>query len=61
MAVVAITGKKGGTGKSTIAGMALSDQIKSQDWQARRAEFMGTLPPPVVDEITAKVKTLLEE
>lgn len=43
-----------------VSGVALSDQIKSQDWRARGAKFMDTLPPPVMDEITAKVKTLLE-
>ena len=31
---------------STVAGAVLSDQVKSLDWRARRAERIGRLPAP---------------
>jgi mRNA interferase MazF len=42
-----------------IAGVVLADQVKSLDWRARRAEPAGTAPPAVVDEVLAKLETLL--
>jgi len=42
-----------------IGGVALCDQLKSLDWQARRAEFACRLPAEAVAEILAKALTLL--
>lgn len=42
-------------------GVILSDQIKSLDWRARRAEMICLLPAPTVREALRKAKTLLEE
>jgi mRNA interferase MazF len=42
-----------------IGGVALSDQLKSLDWKARRAEFICRLPEGVTLEILAKVGALL--
>ena len=40
-------------------GVILSDQVKSLDWRVRRAEYLNTLPGPVVGEVLQKLKTLL--
>ena len=42
-----------------VAGVALSDQVKSADWRARQAAFICDLPEGVVAEITAKFVALL--
>jgi mRNA interferase MazF len=42
-----------------VSGVVLSDQIKSLDWQARRADFIVTLSQPVVDAVLGKLETLL--
>jgi mRNA interferase MazF len=41
-----------------IAGVVLSDQIKSLDWVARRAEFICALPIKTVEEVLQKLTTL---
>jgi mRNA interferase MazF len=43
-----------------VTGAVLSDQIKSLDWRARRAEFIADLPSEVIDEVVAKARTLLD-
>jgi mRNA interferase MazF len=40
-------------------GVVLADQVKSLDWQARKAELMCTLPPETVAEVLGKLGTLL--
>jgi mRNA interferase MazF len=40
-------------------GVIISDQVKSLDWRVRRAEYLTTLPGPVVEEVLQKLKTLL--
>ena len=40
-------------------GVILSDQIKSFDWRVRQAEYLATLPGPVLEEIMQKLKTLI--
>lgn len=40
-------------------GVVLSDQIKSFDWKARSAKFVEKAPAELVDEVLAKVETLL--
>jgi mRNA interferase MazF len=42
-----------------VTGAVLSDQVKSLDWKARRAELIGTLPHKVIDNVLDKVRTLL--
>ena len=38
----------------------LADQLKSLDWRARRATPKGTVPPAVLSEVQAKVRSLLD-
>ena len=42
-----------------VRGAVLSDQVKSLDWRARHAEPIGRLPSEVIEEILAKLLTLL--
>jgi mRNA interferase MazF len=42
-----------------VAGVILSDQIKSLDWRARKAEWVCSLSPETIAEILAKSLTLL--
>jgi len=41
------------------AGVALSDQVKSLDWRARKAKKEGAVEQAVLDEVLAKIDTLL--
>ena len=43
-----------------ISGAVLSDQVKSLDWKARRAEFVCALPSVELYEVLQKVNTLLQ-
>ena len=38
----------------------LADQIKSLDWRARSASYKGKVTPPVLAEVQAKLKALLQ-
>lgn len=40
-------------------GVVLSDQVKSLDWQARRAEFIERAPAAVTGEVLGKLGTLV--
>lgn len=42
-----------------VSGVILSDQVKSLDWQARRAQFICAVPSEVISEVLAKLATLL--
>jgi len=42
-----------------IAGVVLSDQVKSLDWRVRRAERICVLPPATLNEILQKLGALL--
>lgn len=44
----------------TVSGVILCDQIKSLDWRARNAEKVCELPNEVVENVVAKIHTLLE-
>jgi mRNA interferase MazF len=44
---------------STISGVVLSDQVKSLDWRARRADLIQTVPPRVTEEVLQKLDTRL--
>jgi len=42
-----------------VTGVILSDQVKSLDWRARQANFITALPDDVVEDVLAKLRTLL--
>ena len=42
-----------------ISGVVLSDQVKSLDWRARRAEIAMRLPSSALEETLTKLSTLL--
>lgn len=42
-----------------LSGVVLSDQVKSLDWRARKAEFICELPHTVTLEVLDKLGTLL--
>lgn len=42
-----------------VKGAVLCDQVKSLDWQARRARLAATLQTGTVEDILAKVRALL--
>ena len=44
---------------SEVAGVILSDQIRSLDWRVRDAAFICALPPAIVEAVLQKVATLL--
>jgi len=41
-------------------GVVLADQIRSLDWRARDARLQGKAPPEVLDEVVARVLTLVD-
>lgn len=41
-------------------GAVLCDQVRSLDWRARRAERLCPAPPEVVEEVIAKILTLVD-
>jgi mRNA interferase MazF len=41
-----------------VAGVILSDQVKSLDWRARMAERVCSLPPKTMAEVLGKIQTL---
>ncbi len=43
----------------SVTGVVLSDHVKSQDWNARRAEFICKLPDAELAQVRAKLNTLL--
>jgi len=43
----------------SIAGVILADQIKSLNWRARKASFIGSLPAQALDELLAKASSLV--
>lgn len=42
-----------------VRGAVLSDQVKSLDWRVREAELICRLPNEVIEEVLAKLATLL--
>jgi mRNA interferase MazF len=44
---------------SKISGVVLADQVKSLDWQSRKARHKGKAPAEVVSETLAKIRALL--
>jgi mRNA interferase MazF len=43
-----------------VAGVVLSDHVKSVDWRQRKAEFASIAPEPVLAEVLGKLGALLE-
>jgi mRNA interferase MazF len=41
-------------------GAILCDQIKSLDWRVRNAKRIGTVPPSVMQEVTARILALVD-
>ena len=44
-----------------IGGAILSDQVKSLDWKARKAEFDHKLPTSTFNEVVQKLSTLIRQ
>ena len=44
-----------------ISGAILSDQVKSLDWKARKAEFDCKLPTSTFNEVVQKLSTLIRQ
>jgi mRNA interferase MazF len=42
-----------------IDGVVLADQVKSLDWRTRQARTIGPAPASVVDDVLAKLETLI--
>jgi mRNA interferase MazF len=42
-----------------ISGAALADQVKSLDWRSRQAQYKGKISIAEIQEIKAKISTLL--
>lgn len=42
-----------------VSGCVLADQVKNLDWKARRAAKFARLPADAIDEVLAKLRTLL--
>jgi mRNA interferase MazF len=43
-----------------VSGVVLSDQIRSLDWRARRAELAGRLPDEIIARVRGLVHVLLD-
>ena len=46
--------------KADVTGVILSDQVKSLDWRVRKVELKTSLPEEVINDVLAKLGTLLE-
>jgi mRNA interferase MazF len=44
-----------------ITGVVLSDHLKNQDWQARRAEFIASLDEATLSAVLERARTLLSK
>ena len=47
-------------GAARVRGVILADQVKSLDWQVRRAEKKGKVSKAVLEEVVSKVRAILE-
>ena len=48
-----------GTGLAA-EGVVLCNQVRTVDWQARRAQFIEAAPPELIADVLARVATLIE-
>jgi mRNA interferase MazF len=46
-------------GGHEIAGVVLSDQVRSLDWKTRNATFISKAPRELTEDVLAKLQTLL--
>lgn len=46
-------------GPGNLRGAILADQVKSLDWKAREARFIGKLPQSTVDQVQEFLQLLL--
>ncbi|WP_242055101.1 type II toxin-antitoxin system PemK/MazF family toxin [Nostoc flagelliforme] len=44
---------------SSAKGVVLADQIKTLDWKARRAKFVESVSQDLIEEVQAKLETLI--
>jgi len=44
-----------------VSGVALADHVKSQDWRARHAEFIGRLDPANLTAVLQRTRSLLQQ
>ena len=44
-----------------ISGVILSDHVKSLDWKAQKSEFIDKISYDVMEDVLAKINSLLEE
>ncbi len=44
--------------QSGVSGVILADHLKSLDWQARRAEFLTSLPATIVNQVLETLAVL---
>ena len=42
-----------------VTGIVLCDHVKSVDWRARKAEYLCTLPEPLVEAVSLMVRKLV--
>lgn len=47
--------------ESGVEGVVLSDQVKSLDWEKRKAAFICQVPESVTRDVLARLRTLLED
>ncbi|MBC8017188.1 MAG: toxin-antitoxin system, toxin component, MazF family protein [Verrucomicrobia bacterium] len=47
-------------GSTKVQGVILSDQVKSLDWQVRKAEKKGNVSKAVLEEVIEKIRAILE-
>ena len=47
--------------KGAVAGVVLSDHVRSIDWRSRRAERAGQVGEPILSEVCGKLCSLLGE
>jgi mRNA interferase MazF len=47
-------------GGAPVKGAVLTDQVKSVDWRARFAKFIGHAPKSVISDVQAKVRALID-
>jgi mRNA interferase MazF len=47
-------------GAANIRGVILADQVKSLDWQVRKAEKKGKVTKAVLEEVVDKIRAILE-
>ena len=47
--------------KLKISGVILSDHVKSLDWKARNSKFIDKIPKQVMEDVIAKISSLIDE